>query len=92
MGVGEKMKIFFDNLDFKFDRDSVENNALQARNNMTHQRMNSDNLDEMKLLIRLSGAYKTLIHRVILKIMDYKGFYIDYSKKGITYVPINKNM
>lgn len=90
--IGEKMKIFFNNIDIHFDKKSLENQALLARNYMTHQAINYDTVEEQQRIKKISDAYATLIHRVILKILGYDWYYIDYSKQGIQYLNINDNM
>ncbi|WP_068942934.1 hypothetical protein [Chryseobacterium timonianum] len=90
--IGEKMRVFFKYLEIHFDKKSIENQALLARNQMTHQAINYDTVEEQQRIKKISDAYATLIHRVILKILGYNFYYIDYSKQGIKYLHIDKNM
>ncbi|MGD1317842.1 hypothetical protein [Chryseobacterium sp. 2R14A] len=90
--IGEKMRVFFKYLNIHFDKKTLENQALLARNHMAHQSLNFDTVAEQQRIKKISDAYVTLIHRVILKILDYNSYYIDYSKEGIRYLNINDNM
>lgn len=60
---------------------SLERKALNARHKMAHSSMGDDE-EEIKKIIHLSAAYETLIHRVLLKILNYTGDYIDYYSKN----------
>lgn len=90
--IGEKMRVFFKYLNIHFDKKSLENQALLARNYMAHQSLNFDTVEEQQKIKKISDAYVTLIHRVILKILNYSWYYIDYSKEGMRYLNINDNM
>lgn len=90
--IGEKMRVFFKHINIHFDKKSLENQALLARNHMTHQAVNYETVEEQQRIKKISDAYATLIHRVILKILGYDWYYIDYSKQGIFYLQINDNM
>lgn len=92
LGVGEKMKLFFNEINISFKKDSLENQALLARNLMTHQKLNTDDYLELLRAKKLSDAYISLVNRVILIIIGYNGYYIDYSKEGIRYLKINQNL
>ncbi len=81
-GIGEKMKIFFDSIGFSFDKDSIENQALQARNSMTHCSFNALKDDKIIEIKKLSNAYLTLFYRVILKLLKYEDNYVDYYTLG----------
>lgn len=90
--VGEKMRIFFKCTSFQFGSDSIENSALKARNLMVHQESNFESVEELRYVIKLSHAYITLVNRVILKLMGYDWYYIDYSKEGIRYLKMEENL
>lgn len=91
-GIGEKTKLFFDALEFKIEEDSVESEAILARNKMVHSSM--ANLSETKALefTRYTNAYITLYNRIILKILGYVGEYIDYYTFGFPEKNINENI
>ncbi len=89
---GEKMKIFFAHIALNFDKKSLENQALMARNLMTHQKLNFDTEEERQRIKKISDAYVSLINRVILKLLGYDWYYIDYSKEGVHYLRMDENL
>lgn len=92
LSVGEKMKMFFRELNISFDKNSIENRALLARNLMTHQKFDTNNLEELLRIKKLSDAYISLVNRVILIIIGYNDYYVDYSKEGVRYLKIDENL
>lgn len=92
LSIGEKMKMFFKELNISFDKDSIENRALLARNQMTHQKLDTENHEELLRIKKLSDAYISLVNRVILKIIGYNGYYVDYSKEGVRYLKIDQSL
>jgi hypothetical protein len=91
-GIGEKMSVFFTKLSMEFDKDSLENKALKARNLMTHHGVDCDTEVEQRKIKKISDAYISLINRAILKLLDYNWYYVDYSKEGIKYLKMNQNL
>jgi hypothetical protein len=91
IGVGEKLKLFFQQLGFEFNNKHIETQAMQARNAMTHGALDSTS-DEIRRYILLSHAYESLFNRVLLKTLGYKGDYIDYSALGHPSLAINRNL
>lgn len=91
-GIGEKMSIFFESISIEFEKDSLENKALKARNLMTHQCLDTDTEEKQRNIKMISDAYITLVNRVILKLLGYDWYYIDYSKEGIRYLKMNQNL
>lgn len=79
-GSNEKLEMMFEILNIKIGK--IERNALKARNKMAHSSIENDNIEDIKATIRLTRAYETLFHRVILKILSYDGDYIDYYTFG----------
>ena len=61
---------------------TVERKAINARHKMAHTSFNEIEDEEVKKLIRLTRAYETLFHRIVLKILGYEGEYIDYYTIG----------
>lgn len=45
---------------------------------------------EMDRVIKSSNSYKTLFHRILLKVLGYAGEYIDYSLLGLPTKPIDQ--
>lgn len=91
-GVGEKFNVFFDNLGFNFDNNSIEREALKARNLMTHSGIDAVTYESQIKIKKLSDAYITLMNRSILKLLKYDWYYIDYSKEGVRYKLMNENL
>lgn len=65
MSIGEKMRVFFKHLDIHFDKKSLENQALLARNQMTHQAVNYETIEEQQRI------KKYLMHMLLLFIESY---------------------
>lgn len=91
-GVGEKMKLFFDNLGFNFTEDSIETKAMQARNSMAHTSIDDITDDKSIEFVRYTNAYITLYNRVVLRFLDYTGTYIDYYNFGHPSTKILENI
>jgi len=91
-GIGEKMKLFFESLGFNFDENSVESKAMQARNEMTHESLSEISDTRIEKFVRNTNAYITLYNRLILKLLDYNGKYIDYYNFGHPLRGIDENI
>lgn len=91
-GIGEKFKIFFNSISLVFEKDSLENQALRARNLMTHGSIDFNTIKKQREVKKISDAYITLVNRVILKLLDYDWYYVDYSKEGVKYLKMKENM
>ncbi len=91
-GLGEKIKLFTNELEFNFNEDSIETKALQARNMMAHSSMSKISDPKLIEYMKYTNAYITLINRIILRILDYKGQYIDYYTTGFPRRSINENI
>lgn len=79
-GVNEKMNYFLKFLEIQIGKSEKE--AIALRNKMVHS--SRDYSDKKKIHDDLiySRVYEVLFNRVILKLLNYKGYYIDYSIKG----------
>lgn len=79
MGVGERFEIFFAEIQLKIG--TLEKEALKARNSMSHDigQLKDEDLQKNYLC---NEAYFVLLNRVILKLLGYKGNYVDYSCIG----------
>ncbi|MCW3117862.1 MAG: hypothetical protein JWM28_1944 [Chitinophagaceae bacterium] len=64
---------------------------MQARNAMTHGPLDSAD-QEVKKYIKLSHAYESVIHRVLLRVLDYECDYIDYSAAGYPSLQMDDNL
>ncbi len=79
-GPNEKTLMFFELIGLKIGE--KESKSLALRNKMAHG--SSDYSKKPKLYSELvsSRTYEVLFNRVILKLLGYEGYYIDYSVKG----------
>lgn len=77
LGANESMEFFFEELELPIG--DSEKSALKARNLMAHG--SSALLDRSRDQEMLNNklAYRTLFNRVLLKLLDYEGEYVDYS-------------
>jgi hypothetical protein len=91
ISIGQKIKMFFKDIDFNITSDTIESKAINARNKMVHNTL-SYNDDEIKEYIDLTKVYQTLMNRVFLKIIDYSGKYIDYYTIGFPERKIEENI
>jgi len=80
-GSGERVELFFQELGLNID--TLEKKAIKARNKMIHGKITPTGQEQLEDLIRLSFAYRTLFHRVVLKILGYSGNYLDYTTEGL---------
>lgn len=80
-GSGERVELFFQELGLNIC--TLEKRAIKARNKMIHSRVTATGQGQCEDLIRLSFAYRTLFHRVVMKILGYSGKYLDYATEGL---------
>ena len=78
MSLTKKYPAFFKEIGLKTG--TVEDEAIKARNSMAHG--DKGNNEEFEKMIKCTRAYETLFHRVFLKILGYKGYYVDRSMIG----------
>ncbi|AAM05982.1 hypothetical protein [Methanosarcina acetivorans] len=76
MSVSDRFTYFFKEIDLKVG--DIENKAIKARNPSAHgsAKWNDESFEKMNINAQ---AYKTLLNRVILKLLDYEEYYIDWS-------------
>jgi hypothetical protein len=75
-GGNEKMNLFFESINLPIG--AIEKKAMKARNDMVHSSIGDADIEKLKEYAKLTRAYQTLFHRVILRLLNYEGFYIDY--------------
>ncbi|WOX56643.1 hypothetical protein [uncultured Methanoculleus sp.] len=80
-GSGERMESFFQELGLNIG--TLEKKAINARNRMIHSMITTNGQEQLEDLIRISFAYRTLFHRVTLRILGYTGKYVDYATEGL---------
>ncbi|MCG8734729.1 hypothetical protein [Tenacibaculum finnmarkense] len=91
-GVGEKIKLFLNEINFEFDNESIETKALIARNKMAHGSMSNISKNELIEYLKLTNAYITIYNRILLKVLDYDGHYIDYYNVDNPRRKLNENI
>lgn len=79
MGVNESLDFFFEEIQLPIGE--IERKAIKARNSMAHDKQGAFN-EQIEDIIFYSKVYKTLFHRVFLKLLSYEREYIDYSIIG----------
>ena len=79
MSLTDQLKFFFEEVGLPLGK--TEQEAIRCRHKMIHSSVNMG-ATEIQEIIRLSFAYRCLIHRTVLKILDYTGTYVDYSMIG----------
>ncbi len=91
LGMGEKIRLFSEDLGLNVTKNSKENAALLARNSMTHSSIEI-NEAAIKKYLNLTHAYTSLFNRALLKIMGFEGKYIDYSTIGYPAKEMSENL
>lgn len=79
-GDNERLNLFFKLIDLPIN--NLEKKALKARNSMAHGGSDAKTMEKAKKLILHTRVYETLFHRVLLRILDYDEYYIDYYLSG----------
>ena len=76
MSVRDRFTYFFKEIGLEIG--DVENRTIDARNASAHGSAKWDD-DSFEKLIQDTRAYQTLLNRVVLKLLEYGGYYIDRS-------------
>lgn len=79
MGGNERIEVFFREIGLKIGE--AEKNAIKARNKMAHA-SSGDSRGKIEIIVRQTDTYRTLFHRVLLKLLEHTGTYTDYSTVG----------
>lgn len=87
MSLTDQLKFFFEELGLPLGK--TEQEAIRCRHKMIHSSVNMG-ATEIEKIVRLSFAYRCLVHRTILKILEYSGTYMDYSTIGLPEKPIDQ--
>lgn len=82
----EKINSLF--TDLKLNISPLEKKALRERNKMIHNFISFDKDGEIDKALSYYFAYRILFHRVIFRILEYDGDYIEYTPSG----PLEKHM
>jgi len=79
VGANQRVPFFLEELDLPIDR--AEKQALRERNPAVHGGSYASE-EGYKLLMRQVTVYRTLFHRIVLKLLGFQGNYVDYSAHG----------
>jgi len=85
-GPNEKMNDFFSSIDIELSQ--TEKEAINLRNKMAHGTRNYSDRKNVHNDLILTRVYEVLFHRVLLKLLGYSGYYIDYSNVRCPLRPI----
>ena len=85
-GPNEKMRIIFDKLGLETGK--VEDQAIRLRNSMVHGSRDYSDIENAYDDLVLSRAYEILFHRIMLTLIGYTDYYIDYSMQGCPSKPV----
>jgi len=86
MSLTDRLKSFFEEIELPIGK--TEQEAIRCRHKMIHSSVLIGDT-EKETIVRLSFAYRSLVHRTVLKILGYTGTYIDYSMIGFPEKPID---
>ncbi|NMF65902.1 hypothetical protein DP113_17605 [Brasilonema octagenarum UFV-E1] len=76
LGVNGTLRNFF--ADIQLILGEIEEKAMKARNKMVHSQIDASDEAERREMSKLTSAYQTLFHRIMLRILGFEGKYIDY--------------
>lgn len=80
MSMTEKYMLFFDEIGLPIG--AIEKKALKARNYPAHGSFRNDGEVQTQEMRTMSKVYECLINRIVLKLIDYNGNYVDYGTIG----------
>jgi hypothetical protein len=80
MGANDRLRFFFDEIGLPVGE--AEWQAVRERNPMAHGASSVFDGTANEKMTKATRVYKTFFHRVVLKLLGYDGFYIDYGVLG----------
>jgi hypothetical protein len=80
MGANDRLRFFFDEIGLPVGE--AEWQAIRERNPMAHGASSVFYGSANEKMTKATRVYQTLFHRVVLKLLGYDGFYIDYGALG----------
>lgn len=86
-GANEKMEFFFQLIGIRLSK--TEKQALKQRNSMAHGGSDAKSMKKAQELILHTRSYETLFNRILLKLLGYEEYYIDYYLSGTKMKKIN---
>lgn len=87
-GTNERLELMFEIIGLPIG--NVERKAIKSRNKMAHSSFGEISCELITETMRMTKAYETLFHRVLLKILSYNNHYIDYYTLGYPNRDIHK--
>jgi hypothetical protein len=85
MGVNERFELFFEELGMPYGDGELQ--IIRARNIAAHGGLSDRSKQD---ILFLGNGYRTLVNRVILTMIGYRGQYVDYSVMGHPARPIEQ--
>lgn len=85
--VSDRLNKFFEEIGLNIG--NTEKYVLKMRNKPAHGGIMGQSNEDILTLIDLKRAAQTFLHRIILKLLEYKGEYIDYLEIGFPSKNIN---
>ena len=80
MGANGRLRFFFDEIGLSVGK--IEWWAIGHRNPLAHGASSVFDGSTTEQLIRATDVYRTLFHRIILKLLGYEGAYVDHGTLG----------
>ena len=80
MGATDRLRFFFDEIGLSVGE--TEWWAIGQRNLMAHGAASVFDPSANERMIRATDVYRTLFHRIVLKLLGYDGAYIDHGTLG----------
>ena len=80
MGANDRLRFFFDEIGLSVGE--TEWWAIRERNPMAHGAASVFDKSTNESMIRATDVYRTLFHRIVLKLLGYDGAYIDHGTLG----------
>lgn len=80
MGANDRLRFFFDEIGLSVGE--TEWWAIRERNPMAHGAASVFDESTNERMIRATDVYRTLFHRIVLKLLGYDGDYIDHGTLG----------
>ncbi len=87
-GINEKLNDFLQSIDIEIGK--LEKDAINLRNKMAHSSRDYSKEENIHADLILSRAYEVLFNRIVLRLLNYNDYYIDYSVQNCPSKPIQK--
>jgi hypothetical protein len=88
IGVNDRLRFFFEEIGLPVSQ--KEWRAINKRHPMAHGASSVFDSSANDDMLKATYVYETLFHRILLKVLDYQGAYIDYGTLGYPKRPIDQ--